>query len=461
MMLKPIHIKDLDLSFPHKTCFENFNCQIPYGSRIAIIGRNGSGKSTLLKMIASLCGEDVVVGYVPQVIIDHTDLSGGQRLNKAVTEALSLDPNVLLLDEPTNHLDSRNKKSLMRMLQNYPGTLIMVSHDKELLRQCSDTLWHIDNGKLHIFSGNYDDYMHEIKLKRASIEGELELLSRQKKDMHHKLMQEQQRSSKSKAKGQKSIDQRKWPTVVSNAKAGRAEETSGRKKSAIDKRKSDLTESLSDLRLLEIIVPKFSIEGSNAARGIVVQISGGSVGYSENQPILSGIILSLGSGERLAITGDNGSGKSTLIKAILGDESVCKTGEWHVIKREDIGYLDQHYSTIYPDKTVLETIADLVPAWPHSEVRRHLNDFLFRKNEEVNALVSTLSGGEKARLSLAQIAAKTPKLLILDEITNNLDLETKEHVVQVLKAYPGAMIVISHEADFLEEIGVNSYFKNY
>ena len=88
-----------------------------------------------------------------------------------------------------------------------------------------------------------------------------------------------------------------------------------------------------------------------------------------------------------------------------------------------------------------------------------LNDFLFRKNEEVNALVSTLSGGEKARLSLAHIAAKTPKLLILDEITNNLDLETKEHVVQVLKAYPGAMIIISHDADFLEEIGVNSYFK--
>ena len=455
MMHKPIQIKDLDLSFPHKTCFENFSCQIPYGSRIAIIGRNGSGKSSLLKMIVSLCGEDVVVGYVPQVIIDHTDLSGGQRLNKAVTEALRLDPNVLLLDEPTNHLDNRNKKSLMRMLQNYPGTLIMVSHDKELLRQCSDTLWHIDNGKVHIFSGNYDDYMREIKLKRASIEGELELLSRQKKDMHYKLMQEQQRSSKSKARGQKSIDQRKWPTVVSNAKAGRAEETSGRKKSAIDKRKSDLAESLSDLRLPEIIVPKFSIEGSDTGRGVVLQISGASVGYIEGQPILSGISLSLGSGQHMAITGDNGSGKSTLIKAILGDESVCKTGEWHVIKREDIGYLDQHYGTLNPDKTVLETIADLVPAWPHTEVRRHLNDFLFRKNEEVNALVITLSGGEKARLSLAQIAAKTPKLLILDEITNNLDLETKDHVIQVLKAYPGAMIVISHEADFLEEIGIS------
>lgn len=459
MMHKPIQIKDLDLSFPHKTCFENFSCQIPYGSRIAIIGRNGSGKSSLLKMIPAICDEDIVVGYVPQVIVDHTDLSGGQRLNKAVTEALSLEPNVLLLDEPTNHLDHRNRKSLMRMLQNYPGTLIVVSHDKELLRQCTDTLWHIDNCKVHIFSGNYDDYMREIKLKRASIQGELELLNRQKKDMHHKLMQEQQRAAKSKAKGEKKVENRKWLKMVGDLKGMKAEKSQGKKLKNIDETKNDLNNKLADLRLPEIIIPKFSLSGSDAGRGMVIQISGASIGYFEGQPILSRIILSLGSGERLAITGDNGSGKSTLIKAILGDESVCKTGEWHVIKREDVGYLDQHYGTLNPDKTVLETIADLVPAWSHAEIRRHLNDFLFRKNEEVNALVSTLSGGEKARLSLAQIAAKTPKLLILDEITNNLDLETKEHVIQVLKSYPGAMIIISHEADFLEEIGVNSYFK--
>ena len=455
MMHKPIQIKDLDLSFPHKTCFENFSCQIPYGSRIAIIGRNGSGKSTLLKMIGAMHHEDVIVGYVPQVIVDHADLSGGQRLNKAVTEALSLDPNVLLLDEPTNHLDSRNRKSLMRMLQNYPGTLIMVSHDKELLRQCTDTLWHIDNGKIHIFSGNYDDYMREIKLKRASIEGELEFLNRQKKDMHHKLMQEQQRAAKSKAKGEKKVENRKWLKMVGDLKGMKAEKSQGKKLKNIDETKNDLSNKLADLRLPEIIIPKFSLETSDAGRAMVIQISGASVGYFEGQPILSGIALSLESGERIAITGDNGSGKSTLIKAILGDESIYKTGDWHVIKREDVGYLDQHYSTLHPDKTVLETIADLVPHLPHTEIRRHLNDFLFRKNEEVNALVSTLSGGEKARLSLAQIAAKTPKLLILDEITNNLDLETKDHVIQVLKSYPGAMIVISHDADFLEEIGIN------
>ena len=116
MTHKPIQIKDLDLSFPHKTCFENFGGQIPYGSRIAIIGGNGSGKSTLLNMIASLCEEDAVVGYVSQVSVDHGDLSGGQPLNAAVTQVLRLDPNVLLFDEPTNHLDRHNRKTLMRIL---------------------------------------------------------------------------------------------------------------------------------------------------------------------------------------------------------------------------------------------------------------------------------------------------------------------------------------------------------
>ncbi len=129
------------------------------------------------------------------------------------------------------------------------------------------------------------------------------------------------------------------------------------------------------------------------------------------------------------------------------------------IKNEYIGYLDQHYTTLDPNKTVFEMISELVPHWPHSEIRRHLNDFLFRKSEEVNASVSSLSGGEKARLSLAQIAAKTPKLLILDEVTNNLDLESKNHIIQVLISFPGAMIIISHDSDFLEEIGISDYYQ--
>jgi ATPase subunit of ABC transporter with duplicated ATPase domains len=270
-------------------------------------------------------------------------------------------------------------------------------------------------------------------------------------------MQEQQRASKSKSKGEKSIKQRKWPTITSNAKARRAEETSGRKKSAIDYRKQELNDKLADLRLPEIINPKFSLTASDISSGTIVSISNGAIGY-QDKIILQNINLTLSAQERLAIQGNNGSGKSTLVKAILNNQDITKSGTWFTPKTQDIGYIDQHYSTLLPSHSVLETISALVPNWNHAEIRRHLNDFLFRKNEEVNTLVKNLSGGEKARLSLAQIAAKTPKLLILDEITNNIDLTTKNHIIQILKNYPGTMIAISHEPDFLDAVGISNFY---
>jgi len=143
----------------------------------------------------------------------------------------------------------------------------------------------------------------------------------------------------------------------------------------------------------------------------------------------------------------------------LDNPSVIKTGNLTVPHAYEIGYLDQHYTTLSADKTVWETISSFFMNKSYTEIREHLNDFLFSKNEEVNALVSTLSGGEKARLSLAQIAAMMPKILILDEMTNNLDRETRAHVMQVLKVYPGAMIVISHDADFLNAIQVTDRYE--
>lgn len=452
-MHKPILIKDFELYFPHKTCFSNFNCQINYGSKIGIIGKNGSGKSSLLKMIAQRCEQNV--GYIPQIIENYDNLSGAQRFNQCLSDALSARPDILLLDEPTNHLDMRNKKNLLRMLQNYQGTLIIVSHEQELLRSCINTLWHIDNGRINIFNGNYDDYIYESKLKKASILNEIDNLKRQKKEMHKKLMQEQQRAAKSKAKGEKNIENRKWLKMVGNIKGMQAQKSQGKKLKNIDDDKNDLNTKLANLYIPEVIIPKFYLNSADSADNTILSITNGSIGYLEQEAILKSINLSINSKEHVLITGDNGSGKSSLVKAILGYNNIYKSGNWYMPNINDIGYLDQHYSTLTHNKSVFDSILEIVPNWHLNEIRKHLNDFLFRKNEEIATLVSMLSGGEKARLSLALIAAKTPKLLILDEITNNLDLETKEHVLQVLHSYPAAMIIISHDKELLNNLNFN------
>lgn len=467
-MFRPIVLKEVSLSFSNKSCFEDFSSHIYPGSRIAIIGRNGSGKSTLVNILRGelapssgnvIIPDDLSIGYIPQTISEYETLSGGERLNKKLSEALSIAPDLLLLDEPTNHLDAENRRSLMRMLHSFHGALIIVSHDTELLRQCTHTLWHIDNNRVYEFSGTYEDYISEIKRNRASIEKKLSQLNHEKKEMHADLMKEQKRAAKSKAKGIKSVEQKKWPTVVSKAKAHKANQTSGKKKSAINNKKQGLIDQLSELKLPDIILPKFSVDTSNISNCNILSIYGADIGYNKHDILLKNVSLELSGKGRIAICGKNASGKSTFLKAILGDPHIYKTGSWQLTGLENIGYLDQHYSNLDFNASVIEHLYRARPEWNEAKIRRHLSDFLFRQKEEVVSLTSTLSGGERARLSLSLIAAKTPKLLILDELTNNLDLETKEHVVQVLRNYPGALLIVSHEEDFLQSVGIDHVYK--
>jgi ATPase subunit of ABC transporter with duplicated ATPase domains len=462
-MQKPIFINNLSLSFQNKICFNDFSTQIQSGIHIAIIGNNGSGKSSLLKIIkgdlAAYDGKiennkDTVFGYVPQLIYEYENVSGGEKFNKALSAAFAIKPDVLLLDEPTNHLDLKNRKALMHMLSLYKGVLIVASHDVELLRNSIDTLWHIDNGTINIFNGKYDDYLQTIFQKRQSIEDEFCFLVKEKKENHKALMKEQQRAKKSKQRGEKLVEQKRWLPAVGDLKESSAKKTAGKKQKVISNKRISLNERLSNLRIPEIIKPSFSLTTKDIGSKTVVSISNGTAGY-EDKLILTNISLSVTGNEHLAVTGDNGSGKTTLIKAILNYPQIIKTGIWDLPRIEDIGYLDQQYSSLDSSKTVFETVMELAPEKTHSQIRDFLNDFLFRKNEEVNKLASVLSGGEKARLSLAKIALQTPKILLIDEITNNIDLETKEHVTQVLKEYPGAMIIISHDTAFLESIEIN------
>ncbi|MDR2771882.1 MAG: ATP-binding cassette domain-containing protein, partial [Elusimicrobiota bacterium] len=428
--------------------------------------QNGTGKSSLLKIINSDLKptegniqnrEGVSFGYVEQIINGHDNLSGGEKFNKSLTVALCLRPNILLLDEPTNHLDLKNRKSLMNMIKKFQGAEIIVSHDEELLRNCINSIWHIDDHQIKIFKGNYDDYLNDIENKRSGLQEELRQIKKDKKEVHKSLMREQQRAKHSKIRGEKLVSQKRWLPAVGDLKKNYASKTMGSKNIKIGETKKELLNRLADIRISEILRPTFSLKSETKGNKTIVSISEGYAGYA-NKPILENINSSIQSQKHMAIVGNNGSGKTTLFKAILNCPEILKRGDWVVPEIEDIGYFDQNYTNICKDKTPFETIAELLPNNTQTQTRTFLNDFLFRKNEDVNKPIRFLSGGEKARLTLAKIAAKTPVLLLIDEVTNNIDLETKKHIEQVLREYPGTMMIISHDRVFLENIGIDEFF---
>ncbi|MDQ5891113.1 MAG: hypothetical protein QG604_987 [Candidatus Dependentiae bacterium] len=465
MSCAPIILTNISLSVPGKTLISSFSATVPYGSKIGIIGRNGSGKSTLLNLLSGALppdtgtftiSRDAILCTVPQTITDHNNLSGGQRFNARLSQALAADPTILLLDEPTNHLDRPNRRSLMRMLQSFEGTLIVVSHDVELLRSCVTKLWHLEDGIVHISAQSYDEYVADMQREKEQLLQTIAKLNKQKKDTHTALMKEQTRNKKQKVYGEKKYAD--GPAVVRKHQKKSSEVTSGSKRRTINEEKQSTLDQLSQLRTPEVIVPTFSLQPATHAPTMLVTISDGSIGYTK--PLLHRLNFTIANGERVALLGSNGSGKSTLIKGILQAPEVYRDGHWSLPPRDQIGYLDQHYATLNEQKTVLEILQTVMPSGtPHATLRTHLNRFLFRSNEEVGALTSTLSGGEKARLSLALIGACTPKLLILDEVTNNLDVENRQHIIEVLRAYPGALLAISHDYDFLAALGITTTYE--
>lgn len=463
MSHKPIFLSNVSFLLTHKVCFENFSATIAAGSRIGIVGANGCGKSTLLRIIqgfieptsGNVSGyKEVAFGFVPQLPDDHEDLSGGQRFNAALSQAIALQPDILCLDEPTNHLDHNNRRSLMCMLQHFEGSVIVVSHDVDLLRLCVDTIWCIEDGSITVYAGSYDVFVATREAAQIQLREKIKSLGAQQAKIKKELIRGRERSVR-RARAHKGENDRNLAGFYKSS----ADDSLGKGQAEMGKLGDALAKERARLREPEEIRVNFELLTSDLTlgRGNVIEISDGSVAYGNKAAVVENINLSISTGERVALVGENGSGKSTIFKALLNQENLIKEGSWYEPKPEFIGYLDQHYQLLDQAKTVLETITSLKPM-PHAQVRALLNDFLFRKNEEVYAHACSLSGGEKARLALACIAVLQPPVLLLDEVTNNLDLQTREHVIKVLNAYPGTLIVISHDEDFLQCIRLDARY---
>lgn len=400
-------------------------------------------------LIDSLLDQFNLLGFKDKTV---SHLSGGQRMQLNLVRLLSKKPEILLLDEPTNHLDQINRKILIDFLLNWKGAALIVSHDVDLLNQFSETIWSLEENKITTFKGNYESYQIYKRQENQKILHKLEDLKKQKKKITNNIQDESHRAAQSRKANEGENDRK-----LKGAMKLKGSATIGKNTKNLNQQKDTILNELSNIRLPGVLKPKFSMI-SQSKHSLSLSITEGKVGYGKEW-ILKDLNIQIYQGERTAIRGPNGSGKSTLFKAILQESDVSVEGNWHLPKRHLLGYLDQHYSTLCPQETVMQSIKKIKPMWPDTDVRKHLNDFLFRKNEEISAYTSNLSGGEQARLCLAQIAALSPSLLLLDELTNNLDIEAKEHLIQVLNAYKGTLLVISHDELFLKRIRVLRYLE--
>ncbi len=260
-----LHLKNIGHTFGAKECFQHFTHKIYLGQKIAIIGKNGAGKSTLLKIVSgeiapkegSIQGVvQATIGYVAQTITTQLQLSGAERFQKELSQALASKPNLLCLDEPTNHLDAKNKQSLIRMLNRYQGTLVIVTHDVEVLRRCVDQIWHIEEGEIRCLSMSYDEYLQQRATKQAGLKMQLEQLVRDKKKSHQVLMKEQERRKKKQLQGKKKHAEDKLSLRSAQA---RGEATANRNNKRIRLHKRKVLEELASTKLPEAINPTFNL----------------------------------------------------------------------------------------------------------------------------------------------------------------------------------------------------------
>ncbi|WP_375346277.1 ABC-F family ATP-binding cassette domain-containing protein [Priestia megaterium] len=347
-----------------------------------------------------------------------SSLSGGQKTRLALAKLLLTKPDLLILDEPTNHLDIETLAWLEQFLQGYEGAILIVSHDRYFLDKVVNQVYEVTQKTTVKYTGNYSKYLVQ---KAERYEKELRQFEKQQDEVA-KLNDFIQRNI---------------------ARASTTKRAQSRRKQLdrmeLINRPNEGEKSAS-----------FSFEIERQSGNEVLNLENVSIGYDEHKYVVHEANLRIKKGESLALVGPNGVGKSTLLKGIV-DKLSFKTGTISFGSNVMVGYYDQEQANLTSNKTVLNELWDDYPSKPEKEIRTALGNFLF-SGDDVLKIVSTLSGGEKARLALAKLMLQKANFLILDEPTNHLDLDSKQVLENALIDYPGTLLFVSHDRYFINRI---------
>lgn len=502
---------NLSRLFGGDVLFDNFTLHIQNTSRIALVGRNGSGKSTLLKILAGIesasSGEisktkDLRIGYLDQhsavntansiweemlsvfqdtialhdkimqlttqlsdenILNDEetytsvlkqyetlqheleemdgyryeadiksmlagfgfsdmdyarsiSELSGGQKTRLAMAKILLEKHDLLILDEPTNHLDIDTLNWLENYLVHYKGALLIVSHDRFFLDKVTNEVYEISHRKLHHYKGNYTYYLEEKERRLETLEKAYEQQQATIQKMENFIAKNIVRATTTK----RAQSRRKQLE-----KMDRLEKPQGDEKSA-----------------------NFHFSCEKTSGHVVLQTKNLAVGY--NKPLSQNITLDIRKQQAIALVGPNGIGKTTLLKTLV-NKLPALSGSIHLGTNVSIGYYDQEQRLLTPHKTVLNEVWDDFPTTNEQDIRSLLGSFLF-SGDDVLKPISTLSGGERARVLLSKLALRHNNFLILDEPTNHLDLDSKEVLENALIHFDGTILFVSHDRYFINRV---------
>ncbi len=511
-----MNIKNLTMTFGTQEIFDDINLQIKEKEKVGIIGVNGAGKSTFFKLILGKLEPDrgkiilkpgTRIGFLPQVISDEIpsmeisvfdylldgrpikklekelseayteasiesdekklkiimkkigklqekleyyevynaenillkivtgmnidsdlldmklcDLSGGQKSKIAFARLLYSNPEILLLDEPTNHLDNDSKDYIIQYLKHYNGTVLVISHDIEFLDQVTTQTLYVDKitHKMELFPGNYEKY---IKIRNERLKTQERIYDKQ--------IKEEEKLKRIIAK-----------YIGGNEKKARIAKDRQKKLARLEENKITLEKKQK--------VTHFKIKINHQSGIIPLKCENLTFGYNENHLLINDLTFDLSRGEKFLIVGENGVGKSTLLKLIMGYLKPL-SGELQLNDKTELGYYAQEHELLDNEKIILENFSEF--SLSTKEIRSFLGNFLF-SGDDVYKKVAYLSPGERSRVALAKLALTGANLLILDEPTNHLDPQTREIIAQTFKDYEGTMLVVSHNVDFVDNLGI-------